>query len=159
MTYYGIRYKGFRLHRIILWPILETVLICLKYSLRRKIFIFFPLFQSDSATSLVKAVESEVFHSQPSTRTECNRTCSDCRGERQEKNLLLIFKQTNQNSFLTVLNAINRHIAPLSKMFSLLLRISTCIALILTLIFDCFRRKYLIIIDVGKSLLGESQKM
>ena len=32
-------------------------------------------------SSLEEAVEPEVFHSQPSARTECNRTCSDCRGE------------------------------------------------------------------------------
>ena len=45
------------------------------------------------------SVETEVFHSQPSARTEGNRTCSDCRGEQQGKNLLLTFKQTIQNSF------------------------------------------------------------
>ena len=44
-------------------------------------------------------VETEVFHSQPGARTEGNRTCSDCRGEQQGKNLLLTFKQTIQNSF------------------------------------------------------------
>ena len=50
-------------------------------------------------SSLEEAVEPEVFHSQPGARTECNRTCSDCRGEQQGKSLLLTFKQTNQNSF------------------------------------------------------------
>ena len=45
------------------------------------------------------SVETEVFHSQPGARTEGNRTCSDCRGEQQGKNLLLTFKQTIQNSF------------------------------------------------------------
>ena len=51
-------------------------------------------------SSLEEAVETEVFHSQPSARTEGNRTCSDCRGEQQGKSLLLTFKQTIQNSFL-----------------------------------------------------------
>ena len=51
-------------------------------------------------SSLEEAVEPEVFHSQPSARTESNRACSDCRGEQQGKSLLLTFKQTNQNSFL-----------------------------------------------------------
>jgi len=50
-------------------------------------------------SSLEEAVEPEVFHSQPSARTESNRACSDCRGEQQGKSLLLTFKQTNQNSF------------------------------------------------------------
>ena len=50
-------------------------------------------------SSLEEAVETEVFHSQPSARTEGNRTCSDCRGEQQGKSLLLTFKQTIQNSF------------------------------------------------------------
>ena len=45
-------------------------------------------------SSLEEAVEPEVFHSQPGARTECNRTCSDCRGEQQGKSLLLTFKQT-----------------------------------------------------------------
>ena len=50
-------------------------------------------------SSLEEAVETEVFHSQPSARTEGNRTCSDCRGEQQGKSLLLTFNQTIQNSF------------------------------------------------------------
>jgi len=54
---------------------------------------------------LEEAVETEVFHSQPSARTEGNRTCSDCRGEQQGKSLLLTFKQTIQNSFLVWGNA------------------------------------------------------
>jgi len=52
-------------------------------------------------SSLEEAVEPEVFHSQTSARTESNRACSDCRGEQQGKSLLLTFKQTNQNSFLS----------------------------------------------------------
>ena len=40
-------------------------------------------------SSLEEAVETEVFHSQPSARTEGNRTCSDCRGEQQGKSCLL----------------------------------------------------------------------
>ena len=54
-------------------------------------------------SSLEEAVETEVFHSQPSARTEGNRTCSDCRGEQQGKSLLLTFKQTIQNSFWIIL--------------------------------------------------------
>ena len=55
--------------------------------------------QIAALSSLEEAVETEVFHSQPSARTEGNRTCSDCRGEQQGKSLLLTFKQTIQNSF------------------------------------------------------------
>ena len=57
-------------------------------------------------SSLEEAVETEVFHTQPSARTEGNRTCSDCRGEQQGKSLLLTFKQTIQNSFLMFLMAV-----------------------------------------------------
>ena len=52
-----------------------------------------------SLSSLEEAVEPEVFHSQPSARTEGNRTCSDCRGGQQGESLLLTFKQTIQNCF------------------------------------------------------------
>ena len=69
------------------------------YSVLRSCFDLFEMFFEVKKSSFSSQFFCQVFHSQPGARTECNRTCSDCRGEQQGKSLLLTFKQTNQNSF------------------------------------------------------------